>query len=426
MASKNIFNTDWDVIIIGGGPAGMFSAGRAAERGLKVLLLEKNSSLGKKLLITGGGRCNVTNAELDNRKLLEKFKDSGKFLFSPFSEFSVKETLEFFNSHGMLTRVEEYKRVFPTSNTSQSVLDTLEDYMSEHGVEVLTEAEVLSIELNKEKSLIESVRIKYAGKNEILKAKNFVVATGGTSHRETGSTGDGFKWLKNIGHTIIEPDVSLVPLKSDTAWIRDLQGISLDNVKVTILQSGTKHTSKIGRILFAHFGLTGPTILNLSSEVRELLKYDKVNIILDLMPDFDHGKLNERLQNLFIEQNNKKIKNSLDLIIPKALVPIVLELSKTNPDTANNSIKREERLRLIETIKNLSINITGLLGSDKAIISSGGVKLEEVDFRTMSSRIFPNLYLIGDILNIDRPSGGFSLQLCWTTGYVAGNSIKTK
>jgi predicted Rossmann fold flavoprotein len=418
-------NGVYDVIVIGAGPAGMIAAGRSAERGLKTLIIEKNPAPGKKLLITGGGRCNVTNAETDNRKLLEKFKDSGKFLFSTFSQFSVKESLDFFNSRGMETKVEEFKRVFPVSDRSESVLNVLLEYMQSGGVEILTDTEVLDINTTTEDNKkINSIKVKSGGKISELKAENYILATGGTSHRETGSTGDGFNWLKKIGHTVIEPEASLVPIKSSDKWIKTLQGITLEKVKVTVTQNNVKQNSKLGRVLFTHFGLSGPTILNLSSEIRELLKYGEVKVVLDLTPDMDHGKLNDRLQSLFIDNNKKKIKNSLDEIIPSSLIPIVLEFSNIDPDTENNSVKREERLKLIEIIKNLEINIDGILGKDKAIISSGGVKLEEVDFKTMQSRIFQNLYLIGDILNIDRPSGGYSLQLCWSTGYVAGNSTK--
>jgi hypothetical protein len=410
----------WDVIVIGGGPAGMMAAGRAAERGAKVILIEKNETLGRKLLITGGGRCNVTNNETDTRKLLEKFKDGGKFLFSAFSKWSVKETLNFFHTRNMLTKVEKEQRVFPISNSAQSVWNTLVDYIQKHKVTILSNSPVIDLIVSKDKKSISGVILK--NKKEIF-AKSIILATGGTSRPETGSTGDGYVWLSKVGHTIINPEPSLVPLSSKDAWVKRLSGVTLTDVKINIFQNEVKQDSKRGKILFTHVGISGPTVLNMSKDVGELLKYGEVVLGIDLLPDFDYGMLNTKLQEIFKAHDKKKFKNSLNDILPSALIPIVIEFSKINPDTNCNSITRDERLHLVQIIKNIPIKIDGLLGTDKAIITSGGVILDEVDFKTMRSRLFSNLYLIGDILNIDRPSGGYSLQLCWTTGFVAGDSI---
>jgi predicted Rossmann fold flavoprotein len=412
---QNIEETIWDVVVIGGGPAGMMSAGHSASLGKKVLLLEKNESLGKKLLITGGGRCNVTNAEEDLRVLLSKFKDSDKFLFSAFSQFSNKDTLEFFNSKGMQTKVEALGRVFPITNKAQTVWDVLVEFLKQNKVTISSNSEVFKINTENEK--VVSITLK--NKKEI-KAKSFVLATGGMSRPETGSTGDGFKWLKEIGHNVVEPTASLVPIKTKTEWVQRLQGVSIEDVKITLLQNNEKQSVKRGKVLFTHFGLSGPTILNTSSEVSELLKYGEVFISLDLLPNFDHGQLNQKLQDIISENSNKKYKNILDNLLPSAVASVVVELSKIDPDKKSNSVTREERLSLIELIKNLKIEVDSLLGEDKAIITSGGVVLEEVDFKTMASKLFSNLYIVGDLLNIDRPSGGYSLQLCWTTGYIAG------
>lgn len=416
----------WDVVVIGGGPAGMMAAGRAAENGAKVILLEKNPTLGVKLLITGGGRCNVTNAQYDVRTFLKKYNSkehqSDKFLFSAFSQFDVKNAIDFFNQKGMPTKVEAENRVFPLSNTSQSVWDVLVEYIKKNMVEIVTNSNVVGFE--KDNNKIMSVKLKNGKK---IHAKRFILATGGTSRPETGSTGDGFKWLREIGHKVINSNEALVPVKINMAgentWLKDLQGVTLHDIKLTTFQNNQKQESRLGKILFTHFGVSGPTILNMSKDIGELLKYGEVEIRLDLLPSFDHGMMNSRLQELFLLDNKKKIKNSLGSLIPTALVNAVLKLSKVNPDTANNSITREERLRLIDTIKGIKMEVVELLGSDKAVVSSGGVDLTEVDFKTMQSRLFPNLHLVGDVLNIDRPSGGYSLQLCWTTGYVAGNSI---
>lgn len=436
----------YDVAIIGGGPSGMIAAGRAAERGLKVILIEKNDSLGKKLLITGGGRCNVTNAELDNRTLLAKFKENDKFLFSAFSQFSVKETLDFFNARGMATKVEAEKRVFPTSDKAQSVWDVLVEYLKVGNVTMMSNATVVGFnEMQTENSAdakitgvikpvsdaqvytaqlvrnIQSIQLK---NGKTIRAQSFILATGGKSRPETGSTGEGFIWLKKLGHTIIEPDAALVPVKIKDSWVKQLSGLSLPEVKITIFQNETKQLTKKGKILFTHFGVSGPTILNISKDIRELLKYGEVIISLDVMPKHDYSTLNDALQELFKKESNKKFKNSLGSLLPSSLVPIIIEKSGIDPDKFCHSVTREERLELIKLLKDVRMEATGLLGVEKAIVTSGGVMLNEVDFKTMQSKLVPNLYLIGDILNIDRPSGGYSLQLCWTSGWVAGNSVK--
>jgi len=407
----------WDVIVIGGGPAGMMAAGRAGERGKKVLLIEKNDSLGKKLLITGGGRCNVTNAQFDTHKLLAKFKDGGKFLFSAFSQWNVNETLEFFHSRNMETKVEKELRVFPVSDSAQSVWDTLVQYLKENNVTIISNSPVSGFV--KEDRKIIGVKVK----KKIIKGKYFVLATGGISRPETGSTGDGYKWLSEIGHTVIQPEPSLVPISVKDKWVKRLAGVSIPDVKITVTQNGQKQETSHGKILFTHVGLTGPTILNMSKNIGELLKYGDVMLGLDLLPTYDHGKLNSALQEIFKINDKKMFKNSLNEIIPSAFVPIITELSGIDPDTKCNSVTREQRMQLIALLKNIPINVKSLLGVDKAVISNGGVIPEEVDFKTMSSRLYPNLYLVGDILNIDRPSGGYSLQLCWTTGFVAGDSV---
>lgn len=439
--------TLWDVAVIGGGPAGMMAAGRAAEvlrdaeasrgkLGARVILIEKNSSLGKKLLITGGGRCNVTNAEFDNRKLLERFKSDGKFLFSAFSQFSVKETLDFFHSKKMETKVEPGQRVFPLSNKSQSVWDVMVEYIKAGGVTVLSDSPVVDIVMSGTDSTgspREIVGVKIKG-GQIIKAKNIVIATGGTSRPETGSTGDAYAWLRKLGHEVITPEPSLVPLAVKDAWVKRLSGVSLTDVKLTIFQDGIKQplnkvsSTKLGtsKILFTHFGVSGPSILNMSKDVGELLKYGEVVIALDLLPTMDYSALNTKLQEIFKINDKKKFKNCLSDLVPSALAPVVVELSAINPDKECNSVTRPERLNLINLLKNIPINIEGLLGADKAIVTSGGVALSEVDFKTMRSRLFPNLYFAGDILNIDRPSGGFSLQICWTTGFVAGSNAGGK
>ncbi len=408
----------YDVVVIGGGPAGMMAAGRAAQRGRSVLLLEKNTGLGKKLLITGGGRCNVTNNKPEVRTMLSKYKKHEQFLFSAFSQFSVKDTLEFFNSRGMATKEENEGRIFPVSNKAQTVWDVLVQFMGESGVTVKTGIEVTGLSVHPNSK---HVVIKTKNKQEIT-ANACVLATGGISRPETGSTGEGFTWLKKLGHTIIENDFALVPVTLSDAWAKKLGGMTLENIKLTTFQNNEKQASAKGKLLFTHVGISGPTVLNMSKEIGELLKYGNVTIEIDLFPQTNLGALRKQLQELLASNSNKKLKNVLDKLIPTTLVSALLEMANVNGETANHSVSTEARKKLITLMKAIPLNVSGLLGANKAVVSSGGVALEEVNFKTMQSRIVPNLYLIGDVLNIDRPSGGYSLQLCWTTGFVAGDN----
>lgn len=411
---ENIF----DVIVIGGGPAGMMAAGRAAECGASVLLLEKNGRLGEKLLISGGGRCNLTNATFDRQVLLKKYGVAEKFLHSPFSKFGVEETLEFFHARNMPTKVEPGNRVFPMSDRSQSVFDVLEQYIEEGGVVVRPESVVVSIDAND--GLIMGVEL--ADGNRIV-GKRYVLATGGKSHPETGSTGDGFRWLKAIGHTIIDPDPSLVPIRVKEVWIKELSGISFEDVKLSIFQAGKKQGSNRGKLLFTHVGLSGPLVLNMSKDIGESLKYGETEVSVDFFPILDAKAIDTKIQEVFSENLNKQIKNVLREIIAPLLVPVLLRLANIDPEKEVNSITREERMILGKFLKDFRLTVSGLLGPEKAIVTSGGVSLAEVDFSTMRSRLYPNLFLVGDMLDIDRPSGGYSLQLCWTTGFVAGGSV---
>ena len=407
----------WDVVVIGGGPAGMMAAGRAAECGASVMLLEKNSRLGEKLLMSGGGRCNLTNAEPDQHNLLAKYKEAAKFLYSPFSKFGVEETLRFFHDRNMPTKVESGNRVFPVSDSSQSVFDVLERYMTEGGVTVRNGSVVVGIQASN--GLMEGVQLS---DGTLILGKRYILATGGKSHPETGSTGDGFRWLRAIGHTIIDPDPSLVPIRVKESWIKELSGISFEDAKLSIFQNGGKQGGGRGKLLFTHFGLSGPLVLNMSKDIGESLKYGETEVSVDFFPTLDVKKIDEKIQGIFSEHLNKQIKNVLREIVVPLLVPVLIRLSGIDPEKEVNSVTKEERLALVKLLKDFRLQVDGLLGPEKAIVTSGGVALQEVDFKSMQSRLYPNLFLVGDILNIDRPSGGYSLQLCWTTGYVAGES----
>ncbi len=417
----------WDVVIIGGGPAGMMAAGTAAAEGARVLLLEKNPSLGKKLLITGGGRCNVTNAELDTRKLLEKYGDSGKFLFSAFSQWSVQDSLDFFHTREMETKIENELRVFPVSNKAQSVHDVLTSFMRAGNVVVRANAAVKKFISSKEK--VEAVELfdGLTGRGEIIKAKSFILATGGKSHPKTGSTGDGFTWLRDLGHTVIDSTPSLVPIKLSDPWVKDLAGVSLPMVKFALFHGAVRQSIHKGKLLFTHVGASGPAILNMSHEISELLDLESepVTLVADLVTAMDHKQVDTAILESFAGEINKKFKNITGELLPSALMQTLGKLANIDPETPCHSVSRESRLQLVQLIKALPLHVSGLLGLEKAVITSGGVVLEEVDFKTMRSRKIQNLYLTGDILNINRPTGGYSLQLCWTTGSIAGrNSIK--
>lgn len=427
---KKITHTEtaYDTIVIGGGPAGMMAAISAAEVGKKVLLLEKNSHLGKKLLITGGGRCNVTNSEFDIRKFLAHYKDSDKFLFSAFTQYGVKDTLDFFHTHDMPTKVENEGRTFPVSDSARSVYNVLVKEMDRLGVTVLMGVKVIGFDIVKAthgeyKTHINHVSIEVAGTPINLTAKKYILATGGTSHPETGSTGDAYPWLTSMGHTVIIPKPVLVPVVIQDRWVKDLQGVSFSGIKLTVYADGEKIVTKKGRMLCTHFGITGPTVLNTSKKISDLLDAKKkVTIQLDLLPEFDHGTLNAKLQDVFTQNKSKMIKNTLGSMIPQAVVETVLALSKVSDSIVCSQVSREERMALIDAMKKMTMTVSGLLGEDKAIIASGGVPLTEIDFKTCSSRVCDNVAPIGDLLDIDRPSGGYSLQLCWTTGYVAGKN----
>ena len=407
----------WDVVVIGGGPAGMMAAGRAAERGAHVLLLEKNGSLGTKLLITGGGRCNVTNAELDTRTLLTKYGTAGKYLASPFAAWSSQETMDFFEERKMPIKIEAEKRAFPASNKAQSVHDVLTAYMKAGNVTVRTKAEVKSIAKGAGK--IDAVILKDGSR---IEARAFILATGGKSRPETGSTGDGFTWAARLGHTVSTSNAALVPIAVHEAWVRRIAGVSLKDVKVTLFQQNEKQESLVGKILFTHHGLSGPAILNLSRTIGELLQYAPVNLEIDLLPTLGYEKINEQLQALFKDEHVKKLKNALPELIPRSLVEMVLELAAIDGETVCNSVTRTDRIRLTKILKHISLSVKGLMGLDKAVVTSGGVSLDDIDTKTFQSRLFSNLYMIGDVLDISRPSGGYSLQLCWTSGVVAADA----
>jgi predicted Rossmann fold flavoprotein len=416
----------YDVIVIGGGASGLMAAGRAAEALNKagsqsrVLLLEKNKKLGEKLKITGGGRCNVTNAEYDMRALLKHYGDAEQFLYSSFDMFGVKDTFSFFESRGLPLVVEERKRAFPKSHKALDVYNIMEKYVTENGVEIKTGSPVTKIH-HKDGKIISVVCGDPAKGGAEYFAKKFIFATGGTSHKETGSTGDGFKWLKDLGHSVIDPTPSIVPLAVEDAWSKKLVGVSLENMKITFFVDGVKGFSKKGRLLFTHFGISGPLILNSASEVADMLPSGTVTAIIDPFPTEDLGAFDKRIISIFDANKNKMLKNVLGEIVPAGMTKgIEMLLGDLDLEKQVNDVRVEERKKLVRILKALPLTIEGLMGEDRAVVSDGGVPLTEIDMKAMKSKIVENLYVTGDLLHINRPSGGYSLQLCWTTGWVAG------
>lgn len=409
-------NNLWDVIIIGGGPGGMMAAATAGARGKRVLLLEKNPSLGKKLLITGGGRCNVTNNKPDIRTMQAQYKGAGKFLFSLFAQHGVRETIEWFESRGAALKEENEGRLFPTTDSAKTIFDTLVAEMKKQHITVKTKAVVKSVTKDKKTNHFTITQEN----GDTLHAVSCVVATGGTSRPETGATGDGYLWLKKFGHAIVPNNFALVPLTLKNTWTKKLSGITLTDIKLTLYTDNKKHSAHEGKILFTHVGVSGPTILNLSKTIGELLAHSSVTLVLDLFPKKDAGEFKQFLRLHLTNNSNKKIKNVLPELVPTALATIILTELSLDGDTPCHSVTSEERTKLTLFLKAIPLHVKGLLGEDKAVVSSGGVPLTELNMKTMESDIVPELFIIGDLLNIDRPSGGYSLQLCWSTGYVAG------
>jgi predicted Rossmann fold flavoprotein len=404
----------FDVVVIGGGPAGMIAAGRVGESGAKVALLEKNDSLGRKLLITGKGRCNITQAEFNDAEFIKTLGKSGKFLFSSLSVFGPEEVIEFFQKRGLKTKIERGGRVFPVSDRSRDVLNVLEKYLKDNNVKIFYNVEVKGLE--QEKDRIKSINI---GKNSIT-AQNYILCTGGKAYPATGSTGEGYAWLEQMGHTIISPTPALVPLRTKETWPQAAQGLSLKNVGVSLWQKGKKQTERFGEMLFTHWGVSGPIILDLSHEAGELLKKGQVELVIDLKPALNLEKLDERLKRDCQLFSNKNFRNYLPELLPQKLINPIIELSHIAPDRKINSLRKDERKELAKIVKNLKLTITQLLGFDHAIVTSGGVALKEIDSKTLRSRIVPNLFLAGEIIDLDGPTGGYNLQICWSTGYAAG------
>ena len=410
-------NKTYDIAVIGGGPAGMIAAGKAGSLGARVILLEKNDILGKKLLITGKGRCNITNADFNIRSFIEKFGKKGKFLYPSLNTFGSQDIINFFNKRGLPTKIERGKRVFPEGDRAKDVLDILSNYLYENKVEVIYNSSVNEFITSKDKIS------KIICKDKKIIADNYILCTGGLSYPATGSNGDGYKLVEKIGHSITKIRPALAPIILKESWVNKLQGLSLKNVSISIFQNNKKVDDRFGEALFTHNGLSGPIILDMSKKIGELINHGEVKLFIDFKPAINHKELDIRLQRDLNEFKNKIFKNSLDKLLPKTLIPVIIQLSDINPEKQANSITKEERKKIVNLLKHFVLYVECLENIDKAIITSGGIKLDEIEPKTMQSKKISNLYLAGEILDLDGPTGGYNLQVCWSTGYLAGKSV---
>lgn len=415
---KKLIEEQFDVVVIGAGPAGMMAAIRAAKKGARVALVDKKEEPGKKLLMAGNGRCNITQDEENLVELALKYGKNGRFLLSALSAFRPASVREFFAGHGMPTKVEKNGRVFPVSDKGEDVLRTLVKVLKENGITFLYKAHLVDFVLHKDE--ITKIKLK---KREIF-PKNVIIATGGKSYPATGSMGDGYAWAEKMGHKIIEPMAVLVPIKTKEDWVGELQGVSVNSVSLAVYQDGKKKFSESGDLMFAHFGLSGPLALNMSRGIGKLLVQGEENIkfVLDLKPYLTTEQLDEIVLTDFERNADKKLANCLHDVFSPKLLDFILRYSGLDLEKHAAKISRKERHHLVNLFKNLEMNFDGLFGFERAMVTSGGVSTKEIDSKTMKSRIIQNLYFAGEVIDIDGPTGGYNLQMCWSTGFLAGES----
>ena len=411
------------VIVVGGGAAGMFAAIAAAKNGHQVTLYEKNEKLGKKIFITGKGRCNITNAA-DMEELFDAVVTNSKFLYSSFYGYTNQNVIDFFEDAGVPVKIERGNRVFPISDHSSDVIRALEREMKKVGVKVCLNTEVKSVEA--EKGKFNKVVLK---DTTTQTADACIVATGGLSYRSTGSTGDGFRFAENVGHKVTQCFPSLVPMETKEPWICELQGLSLRNVEAKILDGKKELYKDFGEMLFTHFGVSGPLIISASSYVGKKFmdkngQKKELTLEIDLKSALTEEQLDQRVLRDFEENHNRQFKNAITKLFPTKLIPVMLELGGIDPEKKVNSIEKEERKQFVHLIKHFRMTLTGLRDYPEAIITKGGVNVKEIDPGTMESKLVKGLYFAGDVLDLDALTGGFNLQIAWSTGYAAGNAIQ--
>ncbi|SMC57422.1 hypothetical protein SAMN04488500_105176 [Sporomusa malonica] len=404
------------VLIIGGGAAGLMAAVSAAQHGARVTVLEKMKDIGRKLLITGKGRCNITNS-CDLPELVKNMTGNGLFLYSAFNAFSNQDLIDFFERAGLPTKVERGGRVFPVSDQARDVIKTFVKELSKLDVDVRTGQTVKNL-------IIENGRVAGAVTAEAeYRADAVIIATGGASYPGTGSSGDGYRLAQAVGHTIVPIKPSLVPLEVEEEWVTELQGLSLKNVAATVFCSGKKAADEFGEMLFTHYGLSGPIILSLSKKVSELFLTtpgQEVSIVINLKPALSVETLDKRLQRDFTKFARKQLKNSLNELLPTKLIPVVIDLAFIDPDKFVHQITKEERVRLLEILQHLTFTISRTRPVAEAIVTAGGVSTKEINSRSMESKIVTGLFFAGEVIDIDGYTGGFNLQAAFSSGYVAG------
>lgn len=409
----------YDLIVIGGGAAGMMAAGRAAERGFKVLLLEKKPDLANKLLITGKGRCNITHNDKNYKRFIKTLGHNGEFLFKALYNFGIDEIKRFFEDRGLSLKVERGQRVFPQSDKAADVVKVLLEYLKENQVDIKTKAEVKNFKVEDKKIL----KVVLADETS-FEGRNFLIATGGKSYSGTGSTGDAYKWLENMGHKIIKPRPALTPIVLDSKWIQELEGLSLKNVKISIWQNNKKADERFGEALFTHYGMSGPIILDMSAKIGDLLDKGPVDLKIDFKPALDYPVLDKRLQKDFQKYYQKSIKNYFKTLLPQSLISVFIAMLSLSGENKVETLRKEDRKALLHLLKEFSLPILSLSGFNKAIITLGGVDVSEIDPNTMKSKIISNLYLAGELLDIAGPTGGYNLQIAWSTAYLSADSLE--
>jgi len=420
------------------------AAGAAAAAGARVLLLEKNRGPGHKLLISGGGRCNFTNAETDMHRLISRYDTAGKALFSPFARMGPTQVLEFFASHGMPYKIEDNKRAFPCSDKSNSVLQVLLDYIDTGNVTLRTHTTVKALRTDSDR--VQGVELE----NSTVHAESVVVSTGGLARPDTGSTGDGFSWLEQMGHRVVRPEPSLVPVVVEEDWVTELQGLAFAELRISLRLGEKTITKTDGKVLFTHFGLSGPGILNLATRISQAAAdahkqgEPAPTISLNFFPTLDSGSLDRQLQGALSAYPRRRLRTILESMLPPRLARRVLaeaiaqsgrstgggtgSSSNTGTGSGNSNeitaseVPKQLRKRIVTRMQDFRLTYRELQSEDWAVVSSGGVPTDEIDFRSMESKLLRRLFVCGDMLNINRPSGGYSLQICWATGYVAGLS----
>lgn len=407
-----------NIIVIGAGPAGVMAAVTAARAGQDVTLLEKNEKIGKKLYITGKGRCNVTNA-CDVEDLFANVMGQSKFLYSAIYGFDNQAVMRFFEERGCKLKIERGQRVFPESDHSSDILRVLEKEIIETGVKMLLNREVDTLLFQTEQGVVTGVKLK---NGEILAADKVIVATGGISYVLTGSTGDGYEFAKKGGHTVTATSPALVPFTIEEAWCKQLQGLSLRNVTATVEVEGKKIYSQLGEMLFTHYGVSGPLILSASSYYVHKAKGKKAKLYIDLKPALTMEQLDKRVLREFDDNKNKQFKNAITTLFPAKLLPIMPVLAGIDPDKKVNEITKEEREKFVFEIKHMELTIQGVRDYNEAIITQGGVSLKEVNPSTMESKLIKGLYFAGEVLDLDAMTGGYNLQIAWSTGHLAGES----